>query len=121
MKDTTKAALESLGMDLQQTLGRFVGNEGLLFKFLGKFKSDASYTQLADAMEQNDLEMAFHAAHTLKGVVGNLGLGTLFDTTSDVVELLRTQDMPSAQEQFPAVRDAYENVKQTLSLIDEIP
>lgn len=120
MKDTSKQALESIGVDLPQTLGRFVNNEGLLFKFLAKFLTDQTYAQLQAAMASGDTEDAFHQAHTLKGVVGNLGLGDLFRATDEIVEPLRNGDMATATAAYPAVEAAYAHTMEVLRTVEEL-
>lgn len=121
MKQQNKEALESIGVDIQQTLARFVGNEGLLFKFLGKFPSDTSYAQMKAAIEAGNMQEAFHHAHTLKGVAGNLGLDNLYTATSPLVEALRGEDTAQTEVLFPPVQAAYAQAMQTLEGIDEIP
>lgn len=107
MKDESRAALVQLGMDIDQTLARFVGNEGLLFKFVKRFPDEPTYGKLVAAMESGDTTDGFHQAHTLKGVVGNLGLGNLFDAVSPLVESLRLGDADQAKSEFPAVEASY--------------
>ena len=77
-----KAELEEMGMDVDTTVNRFMGNEGLYLKFLNKFQNDQSVA------DQN-AEEAFKSAHTLKGVAANLGLDPIAQHASDIVELLR--------------------------------
>lgn len=47
------------------------------------------------------------AAHTLKGVAGNLGLKPLFDACSETVFLLREQNYEKALKSFETLRHAY--------------
>lgn len=119
MKDETRIALESMGMNIPQTLSRFVGNEGLLFRFLNRLPGETTYAQLREAMAAGNAQEAFHHAHTFKGVVGNLGLGTLFDAVSPVVELLRAGEMEQAEAQFPPVAAAYEYAIKTIQSLSE--
>lgn len=119
MKDESKRALTALGMDLDQTLARFVGNEGLLFRFLKRFPDDKTFGQLEAAMASGDTTDGFHQAHTLKGVAGNLGLGNLFDAVTPLVETLRADDMAKAKIEYPPVQAAYKQVMDTLATLDE--
>ena len=43
-------------------------------RFVKLFLMDESYTQLQAALEAGDVEAAFNAAHTLKGVCANIAL-----------------------------------------------
>lgn len=108
MKAESKEALLALGMDIDQTLARFVGNEALLFKFLRKFQADGSYQQLANAVAEKNGDEGFRAAHTLKGVAGNLGLGSLFTAVSPLVETLRAGETETADAMFAEVTKQYE-------------
>lgn len=119
MKDESRQALEALGMDLNQTLARFVGNEALLFRFLNKFPDDQTFAKLEAAMDAGDTEDGFHQAHTLKGVVGNLGLGTLFDAVEPVVEALRNGRLEEARENFPRVKELYGETVDTIRSLNE--
>ncbi|UKI38244.1 MAG: Hpt domain-containing protein [Clostridiales bacterium] len=51
--------------------------------------SDESFRTLRTALEKDDAESAFYAAHTLKGICSNLGFDRLFDKSSAVTEMLR--------------------------------
>lgn len=119
MKDTSKEALASLGMNLDQTLARFVGNEALLFRFLGRFADDKTFSQLTDAMASGDREQAFHAAHTLKGVAGNLGLDNLFNAVSPLVEALRAEVAADTGAMYAKVKTAYETALSIIQGLNE--
>lgn len=119
MKDESRQALETLGMDLNQTLARFVGNESLLFRFLNRFPDDPTFAKLQQAVDAGDSEDAFHQAHTLKGVVGNLGIGKLFDRIDPVVEDLRAGRMEEARAAFPEVQALYDEAVTIIRSIDE--
>lgn len=119
MKDESKQALEALGMDLSQTLARFVGNEALLFRFLNRFPDDPTFEKLVTAMDAGDSEDAFHQAHTLKGVVGNLGIGDLFVAVDPMVEDLRAGRMEEARAVFPQVKTLYDQAVETIRSLDE--
>lgn len=89
MSDKYMQALEEKGVDLKAVLDRFMGNEELYKKFLGKFLNDQNYTNLMTNLEQKNYAEAFKCAHTLKGVSANLGLNPLFNAVSELTELLR--------------------------------
>lgn len=58
-------------------------------KFLLKVLDDPSFTTLCNALEKKDLEEAFRAAHTLKGVCKNMSLTNLAYSSSNLTEALR--------------------------------
>lgn len=121
MKDATKQALEALGVDLDQTLARFVGNEGMMFRFLKRLPDELTYGKLEAAIQAEDAEDGFHQAHTLKGVAGNLGLGNLFTAIDPLVEALRAGRMEDAKAYFPPVQAAYDQAIATITAIGDTP
>lgn len=85
---TLKEFYTVLGGDYDGTLARLV-TEARIIKFAHKFKDDPSYIELCSALEQGDVQAAFLAAHTLKGVSQNLGFDSLYHCASEVTEILR--------------------------------
>lgn len=65
---TVKECYEQMGADYEDVLGR-LRNEALIRKFAKKFLEDGSFQMLKDGLAKKDGEMAFRAAHTLKGYV----------------------------------------------------
>lgn len=77
-----------VGGDAEEVLTRLM-NEAIVKKFLLKFFSDPNYEMLITAIDGEDWETAFRAAHTLKGLCLTLGLGDLARSSSDMTEKLR--------------------------------
>lgn len=68
---TIRECYDELGLDFDAVLSRLV-NEKLVQKFALKFLDDPSFQNLKDALDSKDVETAFRAAHTLKGVCLNI-------------------------------------------------
>ena len=85
---------EAYGADYNSTMARFMGNEAMYVKFLDMLFKDDNLEKLGTALGQQDYEAAFAAAHTLKGVVGNMGLTPLFNAVCAIVESLRKREVP---------------------------
>ena len=119
MTEAVKQQLIDMGLDYAGAMERFMNNDGLLERFLKKFPSDTNYSRLVEAMEQHDEESAFTAAHTLKGVCGNLSLQSLFGLVNVLVEELRVGNWDSAVEKMPALTEEYEKTIQVLNHIFE--
>ena len=79
--------LEEIGIELDSTLSRFGGNEALLLKFLKRFPEDPNFSEIGQALKMGDLQGVERAAHTLKGVAGNLGMTGLFSLCNDMVQM----------------------------------
>ena len=89
-----RVILEVYGADYNSTMARFMGKEAMYLKFLDMLFKDDNLEKLGTALEQQDYEAAFAAAHTLKGVVGNMGLTPLFNAVCAIVESLRKREVP---------------------------
>ncbi len=89
MDTTFKTALEEMGMNVDTTINRFMGNEALYLKFLNKFQADQSVANIQKYIAEQNTEEAFKSAHTLKGVAANLGLDPIAQYASDIVEIFR--------------------------------
>lgn len=84
-----QAIFEEYGADFPAAMSRFLNNEELYLKLLGKLFKDNSFKKLGDALKENNLKDAFEAVHTLRGVVGNFSLTPLYHALEKLVEPLR--------------------------------
>ncbi len=84
---------EILGGSLEDTTGR-LASEKNVYKFLNMFLNDGSYNLLTDSLESGNADEAFRAAHSLKGVCLNLGLGNLFKSSNEFTDALRAGSIP---------------------------
>lgn len=121
MDEKFRRQLEESGADVEATLKRFMGNDAIYLKFLGKFPNDPNYANLGENMEAGNFEEAYKCAHALKGVVGNLGLTPIFDNVSVLVEELRNKtnadvDAAAAGEEWQKIKTVYE---QFIGIINE--
>ena len=82
-------ALKLFGADTDDGLSRCMGNEAFYFKLIGKVVDDKNFKVLEDAIAAGDLDGAFEAAHSLKGVLGNLALTPVYEPVYEITELLR--------------------------------
>ena len=95
-----RAAFEAYGADYDGTMRRFLGNEAMYLRVLGMLPRDGSVNRLGGA---------FEAAHSLKGVAGNLGLDPLYKAACAVVEPLRLrEERNDYPELYRAVRKEFE-------------
>lgn len=110
MQTDKRMRLEKAGMDVAGALERFMGNDALLERFLNKFLSDSNYEKLAAAIDAEDKETALTAAHTLKGVCGNLAMTELFDLLTKQVAAFRADDWEGGKAIMPSIVSAYEQI-----------
>jgi len=86
-------------MDLKECYAKLEGNydeilsrfmsDAMVERFMLKFLKDTSFQEVSEALNKNDGETAFRAAHTLKGVALNLSLSKLAVSASELTENLR--------------------------------
>lgn len=107
---TIQECYQQFGGDFDEVKKR-LPSEALIKKFIAKFLDDRSFPDLQTALEEGSRKSAFRAAHTLKGVCGNLSLSKLMNSASKLTELLRpeTEAIPEgADVLFEEVRNDYE-------------
>ena len=105
-----RAQLEAAGIDVASALERVMGSQALLERLLGRFPDTPQYPALCAALDRGDVEQAVAAAHTLKGVCGNLSMTALFRLFTHQVEALRGGDLAQARDMMAQIAPAYERV-----------
>lgn len=106
----TREDFISNGLDYDAAMKLFMGKQEMYEKFLAKFPKDESYRQLKQATDDKDCEAAFKAAHTLKGVAGNLSLSGLSRMASDMTEAFRSGDFEGGIACIDELDSEYERV-----------
>ena len=110
MDQQKRLLLERAGIDVADALARFMDNEALMLKFLLRFPEDKNFSQLEQALADGDATRAFEAAHTLKGVAGNLSMTRLFQQADRLTEDLRRQDLGAAKDSMPELEEQYAHI-----------
>ncbi len=108
--------LSKVGVNANEGIARFGGKTELYEKFLTQFPKEPYFRQMLDAINKNDAQTAFVAAHALKGEVGNLSMNRLYDHLCPLVEELRNGSLEKADELLKPVVEAYNAIIATLSL-----
>lgn len=111
---TFKEAFENYGGNYASTMPRFMNNETMYLKFMNMLFNDDNLNKLETAINENDLNGAFEAAHTLKGVVANMGLTPLYNAICVIVEPLRTR---SQEADYAQILD---EIKQEYAKLEEL-
>lgn len=112
MNNEMKELLKAAGMNVEDTMARFMNSESMYLKFLNKFLADDTMNQLEAAVRDRDYEQIFVAAHTLKGVAGNLGLDAIYEITVPMSDAYRNQVDESypLEENMECLRERYAQV-----------
>lgn len=113
---TLKECYAALEGDFEGTVGRLC-TEKLVERFALKFLTDESFAILVKAMDEENYEEAFRAAHTLKGVGLNLGFTKLYKVSEILTEALRGGNRPKDDAMLENVKTEYER---TVALLREL-
>lgn len=112
---TVREAFEQLNLDYNELLSRFFEDEQLVTRFLKKFPADKSFEQLCKAKEAQDYKQMEVAAHTLKGIAGNLGLQSLFEPAQALVTAIRNGQQEKAPELLEKIETTYYTIIDVLN------
>lgn len=99
-----------IGGDYAGTKARLMADDRIV-RFVNKFPADGSYQLLLDSLAAGNVEEAFRAAHTIKGVAQNLGFTALYKSAEEVTEILRagsldvTAHMPELEKNYKLTID----------------
>lgn len=118
MEAKRKEMLMEAGVNVDDVLNRFRGNESLLMRFLGTFPQDPNFENFKKAMEEGRYEDAFKTLHTLKGLCGNLSIDGLYEIVCREVDYLRNGQTQEADKIFPEVVSEYERVIKILDTVE---
>lgn len=105
-----KESFEAYGADYRTTMERFMGNENMYLRLLDMLFQDENMNKLGNALKAEDMTAAFEAAHTLKGVVGNLGLTPLYEAVCAIVEPLRFRKACNYAAMYQDIKSEFEKV-----------
>ena len=97
--------LRAYGANVDEGLGRCMNNESFYLRLVDMVKNEQGFDTLEQAIAANDLKTAFEAAHSLKGVLGNLSLTPLFDPINEITELLRAETQMDYSELMGAIKE----------------
>jgi CheY-like chemotaxis protein len=86
------------GIDVEGALKRVAGNKRLFRSLLEQFaaKQGDAGAQIGRALQSGDQALAGRIAHTVKGVAGNLGMGSVQQAAEKVEHAIRENDSSAA-------------------------
>lgn len=99
-------ALREYGANVDEGLGRCMGNEALYLKLVNTIPTEKNFETLKKSLDNNDLESAFDAAHALKGITGNLALTPLYGPIVEITELLRARKEMDYSEKLAVILES---------------
>lgn len=87
-KEAMSRFYKAVGGDLSDVLERLEDLDIVIF-YLPEFENDLSYAGLMQSLKDGDLQGAFRAAHTLKGLSYNFGMDRLGDCAAALCRTMR--------------------------------
>jgi len=107
-------------IDVTDASARFMKNDGIFKKFLFRFPGEKGFSELFELLEKEDVDVeeAFRAAHTMKGLAANLSLKSISAILVPMTEVLRGGEMPP-KEQVEELKKAYDEMLLVIAKIQE--
>lgn len=105
------AALEG---DYNEVFSRLRSEERIT-KFAVKLIEDENFETLCQSLETGELETAFRAAHSLKGISKNFAFTKLCQSSSELTEALRRRNTELAKALLPQLCKDYHQTVAALS------
>lgn len=98
-----------IGGDYCTVMTRMIQEERLI-KYLKIFLEEGSYRKLELYLAEGNVEEAFRAAHSLKGICQNMSFVRLENEISEITELLRAGNLDEGKAYLPNVKACYEEI-----------
>lgn len=115
---TVEEVYSRIGADYSDVLRR-LPSESLIARLIVKYLQDPTYRELMEAVQRSEVDAAFRAAHTLKGVCQNLGFSNMLRPVSDVTEIFRAGTMDGAAELLEEITKEQEKVAEAIRAFEE--
>ncbi|NLG05887.1 MAG: Hpt domain-containing protein [Clostridia bacterium] len=109
-------ALTEWGCDTKRALERMVDDEEFYIECLEQYMQDTELLQLEESLSRQDIRMAFEHAHSLKGVLANLGLTPMYQLITEIVEPLRAGKAEDFSVQIEELKNMKHKLEQILKL-----
>ncbi len=107
---TIQECYENIGSSYDSVKQRLKCDDESIAEAIKFFMHDDHIITFFDAIYKHDVQKAFIAAHTLKGISANLGFDRLLSVFSDITQYLRKEDYDKAAELVTAARNNYVTV-----------
>lgn len=111
--------LKAGGIEFEEGLERFSGNEELYVKYLKKFLSLDTYGQMRELVLKGELQGAFEAAHKLKAFTGNLSVGLFYEHIKALTEDLRAGAIKDYRPVIEKLDEEHKMLLQAIRSIDD--
>ena len=114
MNSRQKSVLSLQETDIDGAFRRLGGSEEFYAICLEAFLEDKTMDELNRAVSNEDWEGAFTAAHSLKGVAGNMGFVPLFHAAGQLVVAIRNGRLDEIPGCLHEVRQYYHGITEAV-------
>ncbi|RZL09972.1 MAG: Hpt domain-containing protein [Rubrivivax sp.] len=121
MPPRTPALPPTRVLDTAGGLSRCLGNLDLYRRLLRGFEKTQAQAadQIEQALSHGRMEQAFHLAHTLRGLAGNIGAQALASSAQVLEDACRADDAPSALQRATDTRAALQAVLADIRVVNQ--
>lgn len=109
---------DPIGFDEVEVLARFGNNQAMMWSFIKKFPKDETFAAIERAYVGLDYLGIERAAHTLKGISGNLGFKKLYESCDSLVQCVRQGDTDLVNTKFELLKAEYTAVLGVLAQLE---
>lgn len=101
--------MEAVGLNVPDMIEHFMDSESMFMKYLYKFfdSADGVVMELTSAAEKEDYSAMLFAAHSLKGLAGNIGLNGVYLPAKKLVDEIRAGDHSECAADFRKLQECY--------------
>ncbi len=104
---TVEECYKQMGGDYDEIRRRFP-SDTFIKKFAIKFLQAPSFPDLEKYVAEKNVDEAFRAVHTLKGVAQNLAFTQLYPLSVEITEILRAKKLDGVDELLPQLKEKYD-------------
>lgn len=113
-----EACYNKMGADYAEVKSR-LPSDAFIKRFTLKFLDDPTFALLEKSLAEENVDEAFRAAHTLKGITQNLGFSQLSPLAIEITEILRKGTMDGTDTLFPQLKEKYDMTVACIKEVDE--
>lgn len=101
--------MQTVGMNVPEMIEHFMDREELFLKYYYKFfeAADSVVLELTAAAEKEDYQNMLFAAHSLKGLAGNIGLNGVYLPAKKIVDDIRAGEHSDCGSDFSRLQEMY--------------
>ncbi|MCH4153298.1 MAG: Hpt domain-containing protein [Saccharofermentans sp.] len=92
--------LKKWGCDIDSAMPRFGGDESFYCRLIYEVDEEKGFTELGSQLKNGYIKESFETAHMLKGVLANMEITPMYETTCRIVELLRAGTLEGTEQLY---------------------